>query len=114
MFGLAFYLITVPYLVTLVVPCLRPTPGVSYSDISCTVALALDWYLLFALSGFGVAVLIFFIYRDSRRFKPTVLTAISLSLLVILLFHLYIPQVERQIYAAPILLDTVEPGPETP
>lgn len=99
------YLLTLPHIVSLSVPCLRPIPGQSYEFNDCRVLYALDRYLFYALGGFSVMVLSLFFFSKNRRIKPILGTAALLSILIIILFHVYIPQAEKQVRSAPVILD---------
>lgn len=102
-----FYLLTVPHLVVLTIPCLKPIPGHSYLFDECRVIHALDRYLVLALSGFGLSVLLLFLFTIKSGFKSIIATAIILAILTIIMFHTYIPRAEIEIRRAPILLEGI-------
>lgn len=102
-----FYLLTVPYFVALTIPCLKPIPGHSYLFDECRVINALDRYLVFALTGFAIFVLLLFISTKKDGFKSIIGTAAILTILAIIMFHTYIPRAEIEIRRAPILLEDI-------
>lgn len=110
-FFLAFFifLLTIPSLVALTIPCLKPTPGAVYEINDCVLDTAFDRYLILALSGFAFFVLVHFVSMKNKRLKPLLGTAVILALGIILFFHLYIPQAEAQMRNSPQYLTPTLP-----
>ena len=106
-----FYLLTLPQVVSQIIPCLRLIPGSSYSWQECHVTLALDWFISLALIGLTLSSMSVFISVNLPKLKPTLITALILSASTILAYYLYIPHAEAQVKRAPMVL---EPSSFTP
>ncbi len=102
-----FFLLALPNILNLAVPCLRPASGQSYTDAACNLDLVFNWYLALALIVFGVAVIAMYVSNRKIGLKILLTLASFLALLVIVSFHLYIPQAEAKIHQAPIYLNSL-------
>ncbi len=106
------FLLVLPILVSYTTPCLTGLSE-SYSDADCTVALVLDRYSIFVISGFTVCVLLtYYLFNSrqkqfSRTFLLTVLVASVLAGETIFAYYRFIPFAEKKVRAAPIILDTM-------
>jgi hypothetical protein len=98
------YLVTLPYLNELLIPCLKPIPGASYSDNKCYLSLALDRYMMMAFIGFIVFSAIIFIRGKRRAYLTFILFSSVCSILIIVFYLNYIKIAEKQIRNAPIIL----------
>lgn len=100
-----FYLLTLPQVVSQLVPCLKLIPGASYTWEECHMTLALDWYIGLALIGLAVTTLGVFIASDRPKFTPTLTIALVLSVSTILAYYLYISHAEAQVTRAPMIIE---------
>lgn len=101
----SFYLLSVPYFVSLFVPCLRKIPAASYADLECNVKIALDMYINLGLMGFVISVLSLLFIRVKRSLIPLLIAATMMAGLFIVMFNSFIPQAEKAVRNAPIILD---------
>jgi hypothetical protein len=117
------YLITLPILVQVFIPCLKYNPLASYQSRDCTVERALDTYMTLALIGFTLAVITIHCYlsrcglyrRDKVIKKPinyqpyvlTFLFAAILSFMIIGSYLIFIPNAEMAIKRSSIILDSL-------
>ncbi len=106
--GFLFYLVTIPYIVQLRIPCLQFSPGKSFRDTECRLVTALDMFITFALFGFVIIILIQHVTQYPRSIKRTIIIAITLTLITITAYHIYIPQAESQVKRAPIILENLK------
>ena len=98
-----FYLITLPRIVSFLIPCLKKLPGQSFSYSQCHITLALDKFIYLALIGLGLTL--FAQYFKQRHIFQTLFLSILLSLCAIASYYIYIPRIEKQITSAPIILE---------
>jgi hypothetical protein len=110
------YLIILPLINQLLIPCLDNHPFVSYNDKECTVLLGLDTYMKLALTGFGLITIGFWvILKRYLHLMPSAIRLISIMIItsvmaisLIISYQIYIPAVESAVRAAPILLETAK------
>ena len=104
----AFFLLALPQILALVVPCLKHLPGsASYAYQECNILLALDRFVLAALIGASLILCAVFLLITPRRLLRLGVTATMLAILTILSYYIYIPRVEAQIYQVPIIFDSI-------
>lgn|SRR3989338_1640888 len=106
-----FFLATLPYLNQLFIPCLKAIPGTSYAYDNCTTALALDHFIVFALIGFAVSLLVIFFRTYEYGFKPLITMGVILSILTVGSYYIYIAQAEALTAKAPIRLESLRASP---
>lgn len=97
-----FYLLTLPSVIKLLIPCLSRLPGQSYSHEECVITFALDRFMVLSLIGFAIAILGLFLLVYPRSLKLLGLTGFILAVCIIFAYLQYIPESERQIKRAPI------------
>lgn len=99
-----FFLLTVPYLVKLLTPCLQAIPGATYSHEECVLTLALDRFMLLSLFGFILSILYLFFFVYPRSLKKILIVAIILAGAIVFSYLNYIPLSERAIKGASIII----------
>ncbi|MFC1647031.1 hypothetical protein ACFL1A_01975 [Patescibacteria group bacterium] len=118
------YLIILPLILNKIVPCLANHPFDSYNDSQCSVGLALNWYLLLALSGFGIITLGYWYILKNFLFKKKktitnkfpikstyyflIPSAVMMAVSLVIAFHLFIPSAEAAVRIAPIILESIK------
>ena len=103
-----FYLIILPYLNPLIMPCLKSIPGQVYEIQSCNLNLAFNHYLLLALCGFSLIIIFMFVFKKSFvSIKNIFIIAVVLAISIIAGFYNYIPLAEKSINQAPIYIDSL-------
>lgn len=108
LFTFTLYLITLPSITALLIPCLNFHPGATYTYAQCNILRALDQYLFLSLVGFAVLVLgVFFVVRP-KKMKLIGILASILAIQIIIAYHLYIPRAETAIKNAPLFLDSLK------
>lgn len=104
----AFFLLALPQILALAVPCLKHLPGSpSYTYQECNILLALDRFILVALIGASFILVSVFLIITPRRLLRLGATATLLAIFIILSYYIYIPRVEAQIYQVPIIFDSI-------
>jgi hypothetical protein len=119
----AAYLIVLPLIAAVFVPCLGNHPFVSYADKACTVTLALDRFMQLALIGFGVLTIgLWFIlkrYSDDvknnqslrimkKRLTSVLLTSVIMAASLITAYLLFLPSAVNAVRTAPIMLESMK------
>lgn len=99
------YLLALPSLMGLVIPCLGRDFFASYEYNNCNLPLATDLFLKLSLAGAAITMLMSFLIAK-RNLKLFALNGLFLSILVVSSFYLYIPLAEKRVNTANIYLDT--------
>lgn len=102
-----FYLLTLPNMVALTIPCLRIIPFQAHAYADCNIIKVLDRLILFALAGYALTVLFLFIGNPRKSRLAIIITAILLALVTITLYYVYLTPLIRQIDRAQLYLDTI-------
>jgi hypothetical protein len=102
----AFFLLTLPPLINLLIPCLRPIPGQSYASSECTMDLAMNRYLALSLGIFALLIIKIFLFDNPRSIGKIGILALCMATIVVVGFLSYIPYAEREIKKAPITIFT--------
>lgn len=99
-----FFLLTIPSFVKLWTPCLNRIPGKTYTHQECVLSLALDRFMLLAMIGFIVGILYLFLFVYPRSLKKILAVAIILAGAIVFSYLNYIPESERAIKGANIII----------
>lgn len=103
------YLMFLPQLTRLLVPCLGSIPGQlqSYSYNRCNTVLVLDRFIGLALFGLAASVAVLY-SRKKRSLPAVILTACIFATIAIAAYYQYIPQAEAAVLRAPIILESLK------
>jgi len=126
----AAYLVILPKLTTLFIPCLGNHPFASYTSDACTVELVLDTFMRLAIGGLVVLTLGFLLtmrrylklapfhtFEEWKKippkkiilqeFAPVIIVSLIMAILIGIAYVWYIPSVEQHVRNAAIILDTI-------
>lgn len=101
------YLLTLPNLVALAVPCLRFAPLQAFSYTDCNINLVLKNFLIFSFAGFSLVLLLLLIFRPRRELKPLLITATILAVATVGVFYVDLLPLIRQTDRAQLYVDTI-------
>ena len=104
------YLLLLPQLTFLLVPCLA-SPGGQFEFTECNIVIAIDAYMKMALVGYVVATFVLF-YFFKNNTKRVVLFCLAgfMALLVVGGYYINIPLAERSVRSVSIYLDSLYDG----
>src|SRR3989304_1951754 len=102
------YLLSLPYLVAVFVPCLNHNPFVSYGFAECNTIRALDTFVTLALSGAAAWIIGLVVLNRGKAYgKQIVAASVFLAVAIVASYSSYIRQAQRSVDRAPITLESL-------
>ena len=105
-----FFLLTLPSILRLVIPCLDTTPGQSFDFNECNLGQVMNVYLVLEIAVLALFFIIQYVFAR-RQWLRHIIIGICLTVPAISAFLLYLPALEREVKNAPIILTTI-PKPQ--
>lgn len=96
-FVYVLFLIFLPTLLSFWIPCLTGIENQSFAYDACTVELPLYYYTALSLAVMGLLLIAFFFINRKRSLLQVFIFGCVLSLMAIIGFYAYIPQLERKL-----------------